>query len=425
MRVSKKSTGRDLNLRIDLKEWQDIGELPEFKDNPFLPIRSISPDIRPFVDISDISPNGIRIKAKNYVGILPLSEEVTVTVNPKAPIEDFLYLLYKAQGRRVSIKELKEIVRAGRRFARQYPNIFHFLIYILLIELEKIRSFGFLKASKFYTQDKVVKGKVLVKETISRWMKGNKSKVVCGSFELSKDNSENRAIKFTLWMLLSLYSQSLGREIKNNFFEKYRWFEGIPLGQGIEFIDDVEDAITYKTLPNSRSYYYDILNLCMFFITHSTLEYKSPKEVKIKSFVVDMNKVFEEYIYNILREKLTQQYEVKRYSKRPLFDNTMKYEVEPDYLILKNDRIITIADAKYKTEPTTDDFYQILIYADRYNVTNTLLIYPSWLGTTYTESYLFKEKRVNIIYYNMLDIEGSEEDLIRTITEESNGRNGR
>ncbi|RLI93439.1 MAG: hypothetical protein DRO92_04335, partial [Candidatus Altiarchaeales archaeon] len=77
----------------------------------------------------------------------------------------------------------------------------------------------------------------------------------------------NRAIKFTLWTLLSLYSPSLGREIKNSFFEKYRWFEGVQLGQGVEFIDDVEETIAYQTLPSSRSYYYGILNLCMFFIT--------------------------------------------------------------------------------------------------------------------------------------------------------------
>ena len=417
MKKSERYTGRGLNLRIDLKEWQDVGELPEFRDNPFLPIRRIPSDVRPFIDITDVSPAGVRIKAKNYVGILPLSEEILITINPKAPIEDFLYILYKAQGRRVSIKDLKEIVRTGRKYAKEYPNIFHFLIYALLVELEKIKSFGFLKTSQFYTQDKVIRGKLLVKETINSWLKGNKSKVVCGNFELLKDNPQNKAVKFTLWMLLSLYSHSLKGEIRDNFFEKYRWFESIPLARGVEFVNDVEETIAYRTLPNSRSYYYDILNLCMFFITHSTLDYKSAKEVKVKSFVVDMNKVFEEYIYNVLKEKLSEQYKVKRYQKRPLFDDTLKYEVEPDYLILKNDEAVIIADAKYKSEPkpTTDDFYQILIYADRYDVTHTLLIYPSWSGKTHTESFTFKRKQVNVIYYDMLNVERSESDLIKTI----------
>lgn len=418
MKELKRYTGRGSSLRIDLKEWQDIGELPEFRGNPFLPIRSIPPEVRQFIDISDISPSGVRIKAKNYVGILPLSEEIILTVNPKAPIEDFLYILYKAQGRKVSVEELKKMVHAGRRYAREYPNIFHFLIYVLLVELEKIRSFGFLKTSKFNVQNKVIKGKLLVKETINSWLKGNRSTVVCGSFEMSKENLENKAIKFTLWMLLSLYSQSLGKEIRNNFFEKYRWFEGIPLGQGVEFINDVEEAITYKTLPSSRSYYYDILNLCMFFVTHSTLEYKLAKEIKVKSFVVDMNKVFEEYVYNILREKLNDPYKVKRHQKQPLFDNTLKYNIEPDYLILKNGKVKVIADAKYKNEPTTDDFYQVLVYADRYNVTNTLLIYPSWSGETHTESFTFKGKQVNVVYHNMLNVEKSEADLVAIIMEE-------
>ncbi|WP_456329491.1 McrC family protein [Archaeoglobus sp.] len=416
MKELKKYTGGDSSLRIDLKEWQDIGELPEFRNNPFLPVRTIPPEVRKYIDILDVSSNGVRIKAKNYVGIIPLSEEIMLTVSPKAPMEDFLYVLYKAQGRKVSIKELREMVRIGRKYAKEYPNIFHFLIYVLLVELEKIRSFGFLKKSKFNIQSKVIKGKLLVKESIKSWLKGNGS-AVCGSFEMSKDNSENRAIKFTLWTLLSLYSPSLGKEIRNNFFEKYRWFEDVPLGKGIDFVDDVEEVITYRTLPSSRSYYYDILNLCMFFITHSTLEYKSPKEVKVKSFVVDMNKVFEEYIYNVLREKLNNPYEVKRHQKRTLFDNTSKYEIEPDYLILKNNKIKIIVDAKYKNEPTTDDFYQVLVYADRYNVTETMLVYPSWTGETYTESFAFKEKRVTVFYYDMLNVEKSERDLIATVME--------
>ncbi|GAB6065471.1 hypothetical protein JCM9492_05630 [Aquifex pyrophilus] len=406
-------------MRIDLKEWQDIGELPEFRDNPFLPIRSIPPEIKQFIDISDVSPNGVRIKAKNYVGILPLSEEIILTVNPKAPIEDFLYILYKAQGRSVSVKELKEIVHAGRRYARDYPNIFHFLIYVLLVELEKIRSFGLLKTSKFTVQNRVVKGKLLVKDTINSWLKGKTSTIIFGSFELSKDNPVNRAIKFTLRLLLSLYSQFLEEEIRDNFFEKYKWFESIPLGQGTEFVNDIEKIITHSSLPSSRSYYYDILNLCIFFITHSTLEYTSSKKVKVKSFVVDMNKVFEEYIYNILKENLKYPYKVKRYQKQPLFDNTLKYKIEPDYLILKNDKIKLIIDTKYKSGPITNDFYQILVYADRCNTTESMLIYPSWVGKTYIESFVFKNKKVKLLYYNMLNIEESERILISSIVGEN------
>lgn len=259
----------------------------------------------------------------------------------------------------------------------------------------------------------------MVKHTINSWLKGNKSKVICGNFVLSKDNPQNKAIKFTLWMLLSLYSHSLRGEIRNNFFEKYRWFDDIPLPRGIDFVDDIENAIIYQTLPNSRSYYYDILNLCIFFITHSTLDYKSAKEVKVKSFVVDMNKVFEEYIYNVLKNGLNKRYGVKRHQKRSLFDNISKYEVEPDYLILKNREPLIIADAKYKNEPKTDDFYQVLVYAYRYNVNNALLIYPSWSGKTHTDHFTFKGRLLKVIYYNMLNIERSEDEIIKIVEKSS------
>ncbi|SFE00911.1 hypothetical protein SAMN04324257_00169 [Thermoanaerobacter thermohydrosulfuricus] len=126
MKELKRYTGRGSSLRIDLKEWQDIGELPEFRGNPFLPIRSIPPEVRQFIDISDISPSGVRIKAKNYVGILPLSEEIILTVNPKAPIEDFLYILYKAQGRKVSVEELKKWCMLEEDMRENIPIFFIF-----------------------------------------------------------------------------------------------------------------------------------------------------------------------------------------------------------------------------------------------------------------------------------------------------------
>lgn len=418
MKRSKRYIGRDLNLvRIDLEEWQEIEEK----------LNSIPPKISEYIDIHFISQeeDGVRvkIKAKNYVGILPISEDILITVRPKAPIDDFLYVLYKA--RKVKIDDLEEIEQAMRRDGKEHPNIFSFLIYALLVELEKIKSDGFLKTSQYYTQDTVVKGKLLVKQTLNSWLKGNKSKVICGNFELSKDNPQNRGIKFTLWMLLALYYHSLRDEkIRNNFFEKYMWFKDIPLPRDIDFVDDIEKTITYQTLPNSRNYYYDILNLCMFFITHSTLDFISGKEVKVKSFVVDMNKVFEEYIYNVLKEKLNEQYEVEKPPKRPLFDDTSIRplfddtsipEVKPDYLILKNNKPTIIADAKYKKDPTNEDFYQLLVYAERYDVTNSLLICPSWSGENQIESYTFKGKQIEVFHYNMLDVERSEEDLITTI----------
>jgi len=400
--------------RIDLKEWQDIGELSEFRDNPFLPIYSLSPEAKPYIQITDISPKGIRIKATNYVGIIPLNENYLLTVSPKAPVEDFLYLIYRAQGKKVSIKELKKVVKVGRDKIREFPNVFHILLHVLLTELEKIRSFGPLKRAK-YTVERgaVVKGKLLVKETLKHWVSGDRTKITCSFFELSKDVPENRAIKFTLWILLELYSTTLSKEIRDNLFKKYNWFNDVSFPLGMDFVNDIEEIILYQRLPSSRSYYYDILELCLFFITHSTIEFKSAKEVKIKSFVVDMNKVFEQYIYNILKESIQQPFIVKKEPEITLFNNAEEYIIKPDYTITdkKKSQVIVVVDAKYKERPTTDDFQQLITYIERINTKMGLLIYPSWKEFNEVKQYNFKDRKIYVYRISLSNFERSEKDL--------------
>ncbi|WP_157721603.1 5-methylcytosine restriction system specificity protein McrC [Thermococcus pacificus] len=398
-------------MRIDLKEWQDISEIPEFKDNPFIPIRSIPPDVKKFIDIVDISPRGVKIKARDYVGVFPLSDDIILTVSPKAPVEDFLYMFYKAQGIKLDIKDIKKIAQAGRKYGIEHPNVFHFLITALLAELEQLKRLGFLKTSQHVTQDKIIKGKVLTKETINEWLRGNQQKVVCEKFELSKDNIVNSSIKFTLWSLINMYSNLLGDEIKNELFKKYLWFKDVSLPKNMSFIEEIEKILTFRALPNSRSYYYSILNLCMFFIANSTLEFRSPKRFKVRAFAVYMNKVFENYLYAVLKEQLGYEYRVKLHPTQQLFDDNNKYSLELDYLILKDDKPVLVVDAKYKSKPVTDDFYQILLYAEKFGIKNSLLIYPSWGKRTSTEVFRFKERQVHVMYYDLSDIKKSESTL--------------
>jgi len=400
--------------RIDLKEWQDIGELPEFRDNPFLPIHDISPEAKKYIQITDISSKGIRIKATNYVGIIPLNERYLLTVSPKAPVEDFLYLIYRARGRKVSIKELKKVVKVGKEKIRDFPNVFHILLHVLLTELEKIRSFGFLKKARYTVRHgAVVKGKILVKETLKHWISGDKTKITCSFFELSKDVLENRAIKFTLWILLELYSATLSKEIRDDLFKKYKWFNDVSLPLEMDFVNDIEDIILHQRLPSSRSYYYDILELCLFFITHSTIEFKSAREVKIKSFVVDMNNVFELYIYNVLKESIQHPFIVKREPKITLFNDVDEYIIKPDYVIMdkKNSEVLVVADAKYKERPTTDDFQQLITYIERFNAKLGLLICPSWKESNEVKQYDFKGKKIYVYKISLNNFEKSEKDL--------------
>ena len=173
-------------------------------------------------------------------------------------------------------------------------------------------------------------------------------------------------------------------------------------------------------IPVTRQYYFDILNLCIFFITHSKLEYKSGKEVKLKAFVIDMNEVFEEYVRQTLIDELPEEIRTMRIQK-PLFDNKSIF-VDPDYIFLKNGEVVCVGDAKYKEAPTTDDFYQLLAYLDTYDVRRGILIYPQFEGAPEEEEFTQQEKAIWVHRLNLAKLKDAEEKLISFISEVINER---
>ncbi len=278
--------------RIDLVEWQDISDLDEYKERPFLDIFSIPKRFMNYFDIIEVSKSGIRLRAKSYVGIFPINEKITITINPKTPIEDFLYILYHSENRYIKSSDFDRLIEISRDEKLKQPNIFNFLIITLIKLLDSIKSCGFFKESVQVLSEDHIKGKILVKQTLYNHFRTNVNKIVSQYFDLTKNNYINGVIKYTLFAILETYSNVLPEIYKQELFDKYLWFKNVDIIKRLDIINEVEKTIIKKQLPNSREYYYDILNICLLFLKHSDIDYNSNKEVKITSFAVDMNKVF-------------------------------------------------------------------------------------------------------------------------------------
>jgi len=400
-------------IKINLKEWEDIGVLQEFRENPFIPIFNLEDKSKDYIEIIDTSKSGIRIKAKNYVGFIPLNDEYLLIVNPKAKVEDFLYMLFKAKGKRTKLKDFERIVETGRKVkvGLEYPNIFDFLLYVLLQELKKIRTLGFLKRSVPKIEGrKNIRGKILVKDTILRSLAvGRKTQIFCSYYDLSKNIPENMAIKFTLWLLLNL--QETPKAAVNEFFDRYRYFANVDsISRPQHTLDEVEDRIGKNRIPSARQYYLDILNLCIFFITHSKLEYVTEKKVKLRAFIIDMNTIFEEYVRHTLKDIVYPEFKIDK-GLKPLFDNRNDFSTDPDYLISKDNQVICIGDAKYKEKPSSDDFYQIFTYLDVYNSDKGILVYPHFGNEPKEEVFIRDRKKIWIYRLNLVNLREAEKDI--------------
>ena len=100
------------------------------------------------------------------------------------------------------------------------------------------------------------------------------------------------------------------------------------------------------------------------------------------AFLIDMNKLFETFVREYLRQKLDQlRLKVNKGHEYLCYDDEI--EIEPDIDITKSDKTVLIIDTKYKTledeeKVTRGDISQILSYCLAYNIKSGLLLYPKF-----------------------------------------------
>ena len=153
-------------------------------------------------------------------------------------------------------------------------------------------------------------------------------------------------------------------------------------------LDTALSEVTPTTLPASivarfkynrfNEDYRQIHQLCRLFLEGSSLH----EEVGVfdsRAFLIDMNKLFEQFITEILREHTQGKVIVTAQSEVMLGEN-QKVSMRPDLLVGDAEGLLLVADCKYKRLEAdaykNHDFYQVLSYCIATKVDRGLLIYP-------------------------------------------------
>lgn len=187
------------------------------------------------------------------------------------------------------------------------------------------------------------------------------------SFEF--DNKFNRIVKFTCKLLVNQTEKEDSRKLLKDI---------------LFILDEVSDErFTAQDCEciefNSIFEDFEIVrDYCTFFLSNSILfEYKD--DLKIFAFLIDMNKLFEEFLKGFMSRELG--WDVVKGNKK--FDTNGIYALEPDFYIKEHN---LVADAKNKkpknaTKPVSKDvLYQMLAYSECFGVDTIHLIYPKFLG---------------------------------------------
>ena len=317
--------------------------------------------------------------------------KVYIQINPKIENSNIYKMMNYMYNARLGINE-KEVINSTHL---DYSNLY-FLVY--LSQLSKFVNKHLARDYIEVTEEvNGIKGRINFGKTIQNIVNGRKHKVVCNYFELSVDNLLNRVLYQALLKVryYSNFEQGLfSKHVINKYNSIIPYFHNI--SRYPVLMRDI-DSININ-LPKYRNYR-DVFPIARNILRNTTISLENRKLSIYSSgfsFFLDMNILFEDYVYALLQkdDDISKDYYIysdnrskNKYQKKFLSGNN--FQLKPDIIMKKKDNgEIIIADTKYKklnSKPgenyniSPGDMYQMISYMHNYddadNV-NGVLIYP-------------------------------------------------
>jgi 5-methylcytosine-specific restriction enzyme subunit McrC len=385
-----------LREKVNLVEFED--KLIELSPQEFAILRT---EFSHRLGIRQGPAGKCMVSAKQFVGNIVLPDHVLI-IRPKIPNINFFRMLFFTH------KLLPEFNRKKFEYEKE-EDIYEIIAKRFLEEVETIARRGL---SKGYIEQEdnlsVVRERVLIQENIRR-NSILKERVYCRFSDLTSDVPENHIIRFALYRLVRVPLR--GRELIAKAKHLMQYFEQISPAE-------LRPGRLPKVIYSRLNQHYELaVNLSILLIAYSTLNLQETGAIQFSSFLVDMNKLFQRFLYAYLQEKLPQ-WSIK---SEPEYDFDVEREIiaRPDIVVRRNGKDLLVMDAKYKKLQEEggkqtiihSDMYQIHAYAVRLNLPVGILVYPK-----HESPLIFKEAhtigKTTILMWT-IDLAKGEEEFVQ------------
>ncbi|HEX6500126.1 MAG TPA: restriction endonuclease [Micromonosporaceae bacterium] len=301
-----------------------------------------------------------RIVPAGKVGAVRVAD-LDVQVHPKVGIARLLFLLGYA---------LDPGFRADDISARPEPDLWPALAEALIRQAERALAPGVLQG--YVTVDEalpLVRGRIRFGDQAAR-RPGSLLPVEIRYDEYATDIAENRILRTALRGMMAV--PRLSAAVRGRLAHLDARLDGVHvLPQGAQI------PTWHPSRLNAR--YTPALRLAELILRHQSTE-PGTDGVTMASFVVNMAKVFEDFVTTSLREALAPYPGYTHSQYQTHLDVNRTIPIRPDVVHVVNGRPVAVFDAKYKLESGDSgypnaDAYQMLAYCTALNVRTGWLVY--------------------------------------------------
>lgn len=316
--------------------------------------------------------------ASYYIGIDWLKEkESYIAVEPKIENLDYVKMfVHCLQHSEISkfIKDVYHIDFEKPQIDTQNTDwdltpflVVHFLSLVETITQQGLKSNYIIREENLNSK---IKGKILFSQQVKKnILPKREDRIYCRFQEYSKDCFENRLLKKALLFVQRYTSKHLDKEKHKLLFQKQNRL--------LSVFENISENISYSEIKQIRinalyKEYVEAINLAKQILRRFGYSYmntqKEDNNKKLPPFWIDMSKLFELYVYSLLKD------EYKDY--RIEYQKGTRRQI-PDFLFIKEgDSMIidTKYKFKYKDDWIIDDIRQLSGYARTKNILDTLKV---------------------------------------------------
>lgn len=215
-----------------------------------------------------------------------------------------------------------------------------------------------------------LKGKIKFSENI-RYNCTNQAKFYCEYDEFSENNLLNQLFLFVSTCLYNISNNSYNKKTLKFIINYY---------SDISFVRFDKFKVSKIKLTRNQELFKKTFKLAKMFVEQTSVDLSKNKFENI-TLVWDMNKLFEEFVYEILKRQTSLSVSAQK-GKRLLKNVDSKIRnTYVDILITKPQKIVV--DTKYKELQSIQDFdnkdaFQVITYCLLHNTNKAVLIYPKF-----------------------------------------------
>jgi len=358
------------------------------------------------------------ITARNYVGLITMSDGTVIEILPKIADGEITV----SETKQIFLEMLKTLNDVNFKdfnvssLHTERLSLLEIFIKMFLDEVTILTKQG-LKAAytPIESNEKFYKGKLLASQNLKHNLV-NKERFFVRYDDFNINRPENRLIKSTISFLLKATSDVRNRQLASRlltYFDK------------VGFSTNYEGDLSRCFADRSVSHYQKVLSWCRVFLRGNSFTAFAGSEVAL-ALLFPMEKVFESFIAARFLKHLSTGINIRTQDNRySLFDSPSRaFALRPD-IVLEFDGRTIVLDTKWKllTDSARNkgisqsDMYQMYAYSKKYEAEGIVLVYPNsnLINRTNISFASDDNVKVSVSFIDLRNVEGSISKLVDDI----------